>query len=160
MHPHTHFIGGALLGALGYRLGLIQFHDILIIGIIAVLIDLDHYIYYIYSMKDANPWRFWNRANDPDFIKKALGMRTFIHHYNGMAVIFPLLLLVTLFDIRLGFILLAAYVSHMVLDHLRYFHIRVAPYRRTEVLGLKILWNGSEELLFLIMTFISVVMIF
>ncbi len=160
MHPHTHFIGGALLGGIFYRLGLVHAYDLLIIGVIAVLIDLDHYIYYVHRTGEINPFRFWNHANDMGYVSRNIGMRSFIHHYNGMAVVFPLLLVVTMLDLKLGIILLSAYVSHMVLDHLRYFHIKIAPYRQEKLFGLKFLWNGSEEILFIVLTLMNFMIIF
>jgi len=159
MNPHAHFIGGILLGTLGFKLGFIQFYDILIIGIIAVLIDLDHYLFYILTERDLSPKRFWNMANNIKYAHKNIRMRSFIHHYNGMALIFPLLIIVLMLDIRIGYIGLSAYISHIILDHLKYFHLNIAPYKNTEIFGFKVMWNTTEEIFFIIMTMMSFMII-
>jgi len=160
MYPHAHFIAGILVGTIGFRLGFIEFYDIFIIGAISVLIDLDHYIHHIVHYGEWHPVKFWNHTAMASAGRgKPLHERTFIHHKNGFIVISIIIAIVTLINFRVGFIKAAAYYSHMILDHLKYFHIKSGKFKMIEFHGLKLVYSLQEEVIFAAMVIASTVLI-
>jgi len=157
MYPHAHFMAGILCGVIGYKIGFLEFFDMFIIGAIAVLIDIDHYIYHIVHAKSYHPIKFWNTVSLAAVHQiKSPSYRTFIHHRKGIYIISVILAIVMLIDFRIGFIKASAYYTHMVLDHLKYFHIRITDYKLLDFHGVKFVWNYPEEVVFAAMILISV----
>ncbi|MBN2458461.1 metal-dependent hydrolase [Candidatus Woesearchaeota archaeon] len=159
MYPHAHFITGFLFGVIGWRFGIINAVDMFIIAAGAVLIDIDHYIYYIIRHKDLNPKRFWNKSAEYGITKEE-NERTFIHHLPGMTIIIPLLFILLFFSLRIGYIAITIYIPHMILDHLNYINKRLSEYHVVDIFGLKFLWNFAQESLFFILTAISMVLLY
>jgi len=114
MLPHVHFLAGLLFGIVGMHIGILNGSEAVLVGVIAVLIDIDHFLVYIWREKSFDPRRFWNRSMS----KKHYNGRTFIHHYHGIIGVGVLIVVVFLFNPVWGYILSAAYFSHMALDYM------------------------------------------
>jgi hypothetical protein len=152
MLPHSHFIAGFLFGILGWKLGFIQPTDIIIIAVLAVLIDIDHYIHYIFKHKDFNIKKTWNNSSANKEYQ-----RTFIHQLSGIAIIVPLIFVLMWFSPRLGYIALAAYMPHMLLDYLCMIDKHLVEYKYVNIKGFMVPWNFGQESIFLMLSVISLV---
>jgi len=121
MLPITHFIAGAFLGVVGARAGVIDYWHIFWVGFAAMLPDIDHVASYIYH-GEGGIIKYWN--NNLRGKENRYG-RTFIHHKKGFVLITPILVAVYVINPVWGFTLLAAYLSHYLLDHihLRFLHL-------------------------------------
>ena len=152
MLPHSHFIVGFLFGVVGWKLGFIQPFDILIIAILAVLIDIDHYIHYIIKHKDFNIIKTWNNG-----ATKKEYQKTFIHHLSGIAIIVQLIFVLIWFNPRFGYIALAAYMSHMLLDYICMIDKHLVEYKYVNIKGIMIPWNFGQEVVFMMAALISLI---
>jgi hypothetical protein len=114
MLPHTHLLAGSLVSTLSYRLDIIDPSQALVLAGLSVAIDADHYILFLVSKKDAHPVRCWNAS----IKREAAAGRSFLHDYLGLAILVPLLALAMVLDFGWGYALLAAYLTHLVLDKL------------------------------------------
>jgi hypothetical protein len=155
MYPHMHLIVGFLFGVIGLKLGIIQPNDIIIIVILSVLIDFDLYLSYLFHYKDANLRRFLNFA-----VSKADNHKTIIHNLSGIALMVPLIFVIAWFDLRLGYILIVSYLPHMILDHIDLVNKRLVEYKVTEVFGVKFPWNFAQEIIFLILVLLAMLILF
>jgi len=149
----------AILGAIfGYKYGYINFYDILLTGILAVIIDFDHYLLFFLKYGILNPVTFLNKMAEIS-VTYSENDRSFIHRKIGMLIIFPIIGTVFLLSTRIGFILFVAYGTHMLLDHLHKFNKTFSGSKIVNIYGMKIAWDIREELLFVIMTGISIYML-
>ena len=86
MYPFSHFLFALFIGEIFVKLNLLN-HDLaLLVAVIAVLIDLDHFIYYSIKHKDWNLKHAWNAA-----VSGREKERTFIHFKWGFLIITLLL---------------------------------------------------------------------
>jgi hypothetical protein len=155
MYPHMHLIVGFLFGVIGLKIGVIQPFDIFIIAVLSVLIDLDLYLSYIVRYKDVHPKRFWNYA-----VSRADNHKTLMHNLSGIAVIVPLIFIIAWFDVRIGYIMLVSFLPHMILDHIDIVNKMLVDYKVFEAFGIKIPWNFAQEVIFLILMLLAVLILF
>jgi len=74
MYPFSHFLFALLIGEIFVKLGFLN-HDLaLLVAVIAVLIDVDHFIFYSVKHKDWDLKHAWNAA-----VSGHEKERTFIH---------------------------------------------------------------------------------
>ncbi|MBR9706051.1 hypothetical protein GOV14_03390 [Candidatus Pacearchaeota archaeon] len=121
MHPPTHFLFAFLLGEVFVKFNLLSHELALIAGIIGLLIDLDHYIYYIIVHKNFSLKGAWNAA-----VVHHEHERTFIHHESGFLLVTIFILLLSIFRLDWFLVVAIGYYSHVFLDyaHLNIFNIR------------------------------------
>ncbi len=114
MYPLTHFLVAFFIGILMVVYHNFSYLDAFITGLVGLLIDIDHYIYYIVKKKNLSFRSAWNAAINGVFGWKE---RTFIHHLPGFFII-TLILVLLFFVSKLWFwILFIGYYSHMILDY-------------------------------------------
>ncbi len=117
MYPQTHFLIPFLIGLTLTKFNLLSWKLVLLSGIIAVLIDLDHFVEHIihkkknkFSLTDT-----WNQAiHNHWFVEWS-----FLHRWQGMIIIGLVLLLVLFFNWQIALTFAIAYYSHMILDYIR-----------------------------------------
>lgn len=125
MNPHTHFLFPFFLALILTKLNLLSWKLALLCGIIAVLIDLDHYAEHLLhsrthklSLKDT-----WNNA-----VKfHRFTERSFIHHWPGFLILSLIFLIILFFTWKISLILALSYYSHLFLD---YFHPKKEKFLR------------------------------
>lgn len=112
MYPQTHFLLALFLGEILVRFGILGQKAVVVTAVLAVLIDLDHWVAFIIRHKKYSFKKAWNAATISHENE-----RTFIHHKTGFIVMVSLLV-IFLFVNRLVFwVLGTAYLSHMFLDY-------------------------------------------
>lgn len=113
MYPLTHFLLAFLIGLILVYYGQFNLFQAFITGLVALLIDIDHFIYYSIRKKDFSFKNAWNAA-----VKHKLNERTLIHHLPGF-LISSLILLILFFLNKTWFLILfIGYYSHIFLDYL------------------------------------------
>jgi len=115
MYPLTHFLISFFMGLLLVKYGYFSLIQAIFTGLVGLLIDLDHFISYVFIKKDFNFKNAWNAV-----VKHKFEERTFIHHLPGF-LIFTLILIVLFFINKVWFLILAiGYYSHMFLDYFNF----------------------------------------
>jgi hypothetical protein len=115
MYPQSHFLVPFFLGLVLKKFNLMSLEGAIISGIIGVLIDLDHYIYYALKVKK-NRFSLRNAWNNSSTYH-GFSARTFIHYWPGMIIISIIILILLLYNWKFALILGLAYYSHIILDH-------------------------------------------
>ena len=114
MYPHTHFLVAFLIGEIFVSLGLITHIHALLCGIIAFLIDIDHYFSHGVKTKD---WNFRNAWNST-VVKRDIVERMHAHHKSGILYLVMIGVSIFLQDIGLMSIFFVGYFSHLLLDYM------------------------------------------
>ncbi len=83
MYPQSHFLFAYLLGLIFVKLGFISHRLALVIGLLAVFIDIDHYIDHVIHHKIFSFRKAWNDAS----VRHELSERTFVHHTFGFVLV-------------------------------------------------------------------------
>lgn len=112
MYPQTHFLFSFLIALIFAKYGVFDYKIALVIALVAVLVDLDHFILYIIKRKDWSLKDAWNA----DVKGKFRHARTFIHHYLGFALITIIIIVLFFVNKNLFWIFSLGYYSHMFLD--------------------------------------------
>ena len=136
MLPHSHFLFAFLIGLIFTKLGFFSWKFALFCGIIAVLVDLDHYVEHIlHAKKD----KFSIRATWNNSIKlHKFNQRSFIHYFKGAIFLTVLFAAIYLINAKIALVLAIGYYSHLLLD-LPYFH-------KQKILRLKLgKWYFNEK---------------
>lgn len=113
MYPQTHFLLAMLLALVLVKLEVIGYWGALACAIIAVLIDLDHWVAFVFKKQKVSFLKAWNTAT----VKHADWERTFVHHKLGFEIVTAILLIFLLFNRLVFWVLGVAYYSHMFLDY-------------------------------------------
>ena len=113
MQPHTHFLAGLFFGSAVVNYFEVSWLFAILIGVLAVLVDVDHGIAYQLHFKKFSIKGCWNACCYHRFH----GGRMFIHHKNGFVVATILILFFLVINPLLSAILASAYYSHYVIDH-------------------------------------------
>ncbi|MBS3168235.1 metal-dependent hydrolase [Candidatus Woesearchaeota archaeon] len=111
MLPQTHFLTAFLIGTLFYNLNLISIYLLFIIGILAVLIDIDHLINYLRKKKRLSVKETWNNSS-------RINERSFIHSLKGIVLIFILTIILLGFYPKIAIIIGISYFSHIFVDQI------------------------------------------
>ena len=117
MYPQSHFLFSFLIALIFVKFGVFDYKIALLVGVVAVLIDLDHYITFIFKYKEMNFKDAWNKA-----VKGIYAGRSFIHHTIGFVLITALIILLYYFNKTWFWIIGIGYYTHMFLD---YAHLNV-----------------------------------
>lgn len=118
MYPQTHFLFSFLIALIFVKFNVFNYKIALLIAIVALLIDIDHFIIFIIKRKEWNLKDAWNAEVKGKF-KHA---RTFIHHYLGFILITIFIIILFFINKNLFWIVGLGYYSHMFLD---YAHLNV-----------------------------------
>ena len=110
MYPLTHF-----LFTLVFAYTLFPFEFAVVIAVLSVLFDLDHFLYHLTKKKNPNFIVCWNNA--------VLGKeheRTFIHHLPGFLVVSGLVFFIAFLNSTAALAIAIAYYTHMFLDYVHF----------------------------------------
>lgn len=121
MYPWSHFLFGFLIGLVFVKLGYFGYGIAILIGILAVLVDLDHYFYYGIKHKTWNFRKAWNAGS----VIHEKGERTFIHHLKGFIIMAFISAIIFLISRTFGIVVASAYYSHMALDYWSWNFIKI-----------------------------------
>ncbi|MCK5043775.1 metal-dependent hydrolase [Candidatus Pacearchaeota archaeon] len=117
MYPQSHFLFSLLIALIFVKFGVFDYKIALFIAIFAVLMDLDHYITFIFKYKEMDFKDAWNKA-----VKGLYAGRSFIHHTVGFVLITAIIVLLYFFNQTWFWIIGLGYYTHMFLD---YAHLNV-----------------------------------
>jgi len=140
MYPQTHFLTALFLGLILARLGVLGYYGALACGILAVLVDLDHWLVFVITKRKISFWKVWNAAT----IKHIDWERSFIHHRTGFIILSLIITIFWLFNPKISWILGVAYYSHMFLD---YVHVSFKKKYQFKKIGLLFNMTGFELIL-------------
>ena len=151
MLPHSHFLFAFLIGLIFTKLGFFSWKFALFCGIIAVLVDLDHYVEHIlHAKKD----KFSIRATWNNSIKlHKFNQRSFIHHFKGAIFLTVLFAALYLINAKIALVLAIGYYSHLLLD--------LPPSIKDKIMRLKLgKWYFNEKYLEIIFDIVILIIIF
>lgn len=117
MYPQTHFLFSYFVGLLFVKFGVFNYKTALFVALVAVFVDIDHYLVFIFKRKSMSFKDAWNKN-----IKGFYHGRSFIHHWLGFVIITLVVFLLYFYNRSLFWILGLGYYSHMFLD---YAHLNV-----------------------------------
>ncbi|MCK4589928.1 MAG: metal-dependent hydrolase [Nanoarchaeota archaeon] len=113
MYPQTHFLTALFLALILVKLEVLGYYGALVCAILAVLMDLDHWIAFVFKKHKVSFLKAWNAAT----VKHADWERTFVHHKLGFGIVSVILLIFLLFNRLVFWVVGIAYYSHMFLDY-------------------------------------------
>jgi len=117
MYPQSHFLFSFLIALIFVKFGVFDYKIALLVGVFAVLMDIDHYITFIFKYKEMDFKDAWNKA-----VKGLYAGRSFIHHIIGFILMTTLIILLYYFNKTWFWIIGLGYYTHMFLD---YAHLNV-----------------------------------
>jgi len=134
MYPRTHILFGLLMALLIKLIFLVSLMQALIIFASAFLIDIDHYLYYVFKKKDLSPFRAyaWFIELDKRMEKLSAAKRkqykTPLMIFHGIE--FWLILLILSFYSRIFTFILIGVAVHMILDYVDIYRERAPFYAK------------------------------
>ncbi len=146
MFPFAHLFLSLIIGKLS---GL---YIIALIG--GVLVDLDHFIFYIKHKLLLQPKKFWKTIT----VSEAPygGERNFLHSFISWSIISIIVLVI---NFKIGLIFSLAYFSHLALDMLGNGNFYpFYPYKKLKVIG-PIKYLSREEFIFTLILLLIFVLI-
>lgn len=117
MYPQTHFLFSYLIGLVFAKFGIIDYRSALFVSVVGLLIDVDHFIEFVFRYKEWSFKHAWNRA-----VNGLYRGRSFIHHQIGFVLITLIFVGLFYFNRNLFWIFALGYYSHLFLD---YAHLNV-----------------------------------
>jgi len=126
MYPQSHFLFSFLIAGIFVKFGVFDWKIALLIGLIAVFIDLDHFLNFAIRRKDYDLKDAWNSCVVRHFIG-----RTFIHHWIGFIIITVIIAGLYYWNMTWFWIISLGYYSHMILDYAK---INILKIRGVEVI--------------------------
>jgi len=142
MYSQTHFLFSYLIALIFVKFGFFDYKVAFFVALVGMLVDVDHFIRFIFKYKETNIKHAWNRA-----VKGLYVGRSFIHHQLGFIIITALIIILFYTNKTLFWIIGLGYYSHMFVDyaHLNILKIREKMTIREEGFVMKI--NKFEVLL-------------
>jgi len=128
-----------LIGLIGLKWGYFSLTEVVVIGVLAVVIDIDHLISFYRHHKSLNLLNCWNTAFETHEY-----LWTFIHNRFGMICVMGVLAFVSLFNMKYALIPGIAYFSHMLLDHIHLHKHKIKGHNFKEIFGFAIPLCYSE----------------
>ena len=117
MYPLTHFLVAFFIGLLMVKYNGFGYLHALYTGLFGLLIDVDHFIYYVTKKRDFNLRNAWNASVKYMFYGKD---RMFIHHLSGFFIMVCILVILFFISKIWFWIVFIGYFSHMVLDYIEF----------------------------------------
>lgn len=112
MYPQSHFLFAYLVSLLFVKFGVFDYRIALFAAVAGVLVDIDHYITFLFKYKKLNFVDAWNKH-----VRGLYGGRSFIHHHVGF-IVMTLIIIGLFFYSRDWFWIIAiGYYTHMFLDY-------------------------------------------
>lgn len=126
MYPQSHFLFSFFVASIFVKFGVFNWKIALLVGLVGMLIDLDHFLNFAVRRKDYDLKDAWNAVVVRHFIG-----RTFIHHWIGFIITTALIVGLYYWNITWFWIISLGYYSHMFLDYVK---INILKIRGTEVI--------------------------
>lgn len=114
MYPPTHLIAGLFMGQLGVQVGFFTQPQAWIVALLALLVDLDHFLFFAYKHRKFDLRAAWDAAVSG----KEKGERTALHHGWGYIIFSGFLFLLWWIEQSWAWMVGLAYFSHMFLDYI------------------------------------------
>ena len=111
MYPTTHFLYAFLVGEILVKLGLISHWIALSIGILAVLVDVDHLFDSFKKLGTINLKKAWNSTT----VDRIVG-RSFLHSKLSVFIITILEIFLFFLSRTIFYVIASAFYSHIILD--------------------------------------------
>ena len=111
MYPQSHFLFSYLVGMVFAKLGVIDYRAALFVGLVGMLIDVDHYVNFLFRKKDFSLKDAWNAV-----VVSHFRGRTFIHHEIGFVIVSLIFVGLYFYNSYLFWIFALGYYSHLILD--------------------------------------------
>lgn len=121
MYPQTHFLFSLLVGMIFAKFGIFDYWVAFFVGLAGMLVDIDHFIVYVFKYKDIDFKDSFNKA-----VKGLYRGRSFIHHIFGFVLITLIIILLYFSNKTWFWIIGLGYYSHMFVD---YVHLNVLKIR-------------------------------
>jgi len=156
MYPQTHFLFSFLVGLIFFKTGVIDLRMALLVAVVGLLVDLDHYITFIikYKAKDFKIKDAWNRA-----VKGMYRGRSFIHHTIGIVWITVILILLFFGNRYWFWIFSLGYYSHLFMDYAHLNFLRIREKMTIKKFGFKEKIEKFEVLLDIFLLIIVVILL-
>ena len=121
MYPQTHFLFSYVVGLIFVKFGVFNYKVAFFVALVGLLIDVDHYLKFIFSKGKFGFRDAFNRM-----ARGLFGGRSFIHHKWGFVVMTFLVMVLYFVDLSWFWIIGLGYYSHLFLDyvHLNFLKIR------------------------------------
>jgi len=153
MYPQTHFLFSYLVALIFVKFGVFDYRTAFFVALVALLIDVDHFVKFVlryndFSLKDA-----WNRA--------VLGIyagRSFIHHWIGFILITIIIVWLFFINKNLFWIFSLGYYSHMFVDYTHFNILKIREKMKIQEAGFVMKIN-KFEVLFDIFLIVGVVLL-
>jgi hypothetical protein len=152
MYPPTHFLAGLSIGAVGNKLGYFDIRETWALPFISMLVDIDHYLYFILKHKKFSFFEAWQSA----LSKREEGQRTVVHHVLGFFIFTTVLVVLWFIDQKWSLLLGLGYYSHILLDYLPIESKHVS----FEIFKLKFCLSYQEILCFFIFLSFSIYLLY
>jgi hypothetical protein len=153
MYPQSHFLFALFISLIFVKFGVFSYQVALIIAIIAVFVDIDHFINFIIRRKDYKLKDAWNAI-----VVRHFHGRTFIHHIIGFTIITGIILALFFLNRTWFWIIGLAYYSHMFLDYVKLNILKIKGIETIKELGL-VERISKFELMFDIFLVIGIVLL-
>ena len=112
MYPQSHFLFSFLIGGIFAKFGIFSWKIALLVGLVGMIIDLDHFLNFAFRRKDYDLKDAWNACVVNHFTG-----RTFIHHWIGFTLATVLIIWLFYQNTIWFWIIGLGYYSHIVLDY-------------------------------------------
>ena len=121
MYPQSHFLFSLLVGMIFFKFGIVDLKSAVFVGLVGVLVDVDHYVNFIFRKNDFSVKDAWNAV-----VVSHFRGRTFIHHEIGFVIVSLIFAGLYFYNLYLFWIFALGYYSHLVLDfgHFNFLKIR------------------------------------
>jgi len=121
MYPLAHFLLPLLIGEILVKINFFNHQLAIAAALIGLLIDADHFIWYIYKYKSWSLKKAWNAD-----VRYHVQERTFIHHKLGFILGTIIILIILYINLSIGLVAAIGFYSHFFLDYipLNIFHIK------------------------------------
>lgn len=121
MYPQTHFLASLFIGMIFAKFGVFDYRVALFVGLAGMLVDIDHFIVYVFKFREMDLKHAWNKA-----VRGLYHGRSFIHHQIGILVITLIVVALYFFNRTFFWIIGLGYFSHLFVD---YAHLNVLKIR-------------------------------
>jgi len=121
MYPPAHFFLPLLIGEILVKLGIFNHQLAIAAALVGLLIDVDHFIWYVYKYKSWSLKKAWNAD-----VRYHVAERTFIHHKLGFFLGTIIIIILFFINLNIGLVAAIGFYTHFFLDYvpLNIFHMK------------------------------------
>lgn len=112
MYPQSHFLFAYFVSFIFVKFGVFDYKVALFAAFAGVLVDVDHYITFLFKYKKMNFVDAWNKH-----VNGLYGGRSFIHHHFGFIIMTLIIIGLFFYSKNWFWIIGIGYYTHMFLDY-------------------------------------------